>query len=650
MKTSTQTLHFTFGPVQDFVSQARKTRDLWAGSYLLSYLSGKAMLAIINKGGEIISPNIQSDGLFDLINNPDSNIPSNHSATRIGSLPNRFTAKVPAGLTGEDAAEAITASWRKIADNVRNLLNKNKNVIDIHTWDRQINDFWEFQWVMGESDSLLDQRKNMRCHLPDPEPGEKCTICGERKELSKTEHSKLVVTKIDKWWMDNIHAETISDLHEGERLCAVCLTKRLFPLIAQKAIGWPVSKYFPSTSFMAAIDWLDYLLRQAQNNPEIAAAAKKFAQTVRENTEDFSTEYHTMIPTLEKTAEQAGLAKEVLNFDGNLFHSFTITDDALHFKQKESPENIKAALMAMQVELKNINPRKSQATPFYALLLMDGDGMGKLLSGCSKEQRGQISGALAEFTRHVPDIVLMRNGWLIYAGGDDVFALLPVEKALECAMCCRAAYQAAFCRQAPFVSKAHATISAAVQYAHMKTPLGPLVKDAHRLLDDIAKEKTGRDAVACRVWKRGGPILTWAQPWEKVITTNGSIIDDVRRAFQHDSDNPTMFSSKFFYKLKDLFEFINVGNLMYSSDDIRDLLAVEYLANREHTWDPTLTPQKIMEKASRRIDLIMTLSRRMYRHLENDSEGNPVASMQYSKDGYIPDGALLVRFLSQKEV
>ena len=46
-----KTLHFTLGPVQGFVSQARRTRDLWAGSFLLSYLSGHAMKAVLDAEG-----------------------------------------------------------------------------------------------------------------------------------------------------------------------------------------------------------------------------------------------------------------------------------------------------------------------------------------------------------------------------------------------------------------------------------------------------------------------------------------------------------------------------------------------------------------------------------------------------------------------
>ena len=41
--------HFTLGPVQGFVAQARRTRDLWAGSFLLSWLAGRAMESVLRQ-------------------------------------------------------------------------------------------------------------------------------------------------------------------------------------------------------------------------------------------------------------------------------------------------------------------------------------------------------------------------------------------------------------------------------------------------------------------------------------------------------------------------------------------------------------------------------------------------------------------------
>lgn len=53
-----QIFHFTIGPVQGFVAQARRTRDLWAGSFLLSWLAGQAMAAVFNQGGTITFPDV----------------------------------------------------------------------------------------------------------------------------------------------------------------------------------------------------------------------------------------------------------------------------------------------------------------------------------------------------------------------------------------------------------------------------------------------------------------------------------------------------------------------------------------------------------------------------------------------------------------
>jgi len=45
------------GPVQDFIAAARKLRDLWFGSYLLSELSKQAALSLQNNKADLIFPN-----------------------------------------------------------------------------------------------------------------------------------------------------------------------------------------------------------------------------------------------------------------------------------------------------------------------------------------------------------------------------------------------------------------------------------------------------------------------------------------------------------------------------------------------------------------------------------------------------------------
>ncbi|GJM77136.1 hypothetical protein HMSSN036_93520 [Paenibacillus macerans] len=49
---------FSIGPVQDFIAQARRTGDLWFGSFLLSRLSRAAAEAFRGKNGIIVYPHI----------------------------------------------------------------------------------------------------------------------------------------------------------------------------------------------------------------------------------------------------------------------------------------------------------------------------------------------------------------------------------------------------------------------------------------------------------------------------------------------------------------------------------------------------------------------------------------------------------------
>ncbi|VVB63950.1 CRISPR-associated protein [uncultured archaeon] len=56
----------SIGPVQDFIAAARRTRDLWFGSHLLSEISKAAAKEITKSGGLLIFPDLK-EGNKDLI-------------------------------------------------------------------------------------------------------------------------------------------------------------------------------------------------------------------------------------------------------------------------------------------------------------------------------------------------------------------------------------------------------------------------------------------------------------------------------------------------------------------------------------------------------------------------------------------------------
>ena len=193
-------------------------------------------------------------------------------------------------------------------------------------------------------------------------------------------------------------------------------------------------------------------------------------------------------------------------------------------------------------------------TPFYAILMMDGDSLGSKMS--SKENQQPISEALEKFINEVPNVVYDHSGFLIYAGGDDVLAILPVEDVFKCAIKIREHYQKCF-KGTDNSEIENSTISATVEFAHMKTPLTKMLRDAHRLLDNVAKNGCGRDSLAVRVWKPGGTAVQWAMPWECALNGDKLILEEIADRFRDYDEKESGFTNKFFYKIRERFEFLN---------------------------------------------------------------------------------------------
>jgi CRISPR-associated protein Cmr2 len=128
-----------------------------------------------------------------------------------------------------------------------------------------------------------------------------------------------------------------------------------------------------------------------------------------------------------------------------------------------------------------------------------------------------ISEALSNFALHfVPDIVKKHDGELIYAGGDDVLALLPTETALKCASDLRETYRkewSAVDAREYLVMGRKATISAGLAVVHYKEDLR-LALGQTRWAEKMAKE-AGRDALVLTVCRRSGEHSSALLPWEQ---------------------------------------------------------------------------------------------------------------------------------------
>lgn len=646
-----QTLHFSFGPVQGFVAHARRTRDFWAGSYLLSYLAGCAMVAVEEHGGEVAFPDVRRDPLVVAIRTVRAaereGRPVQVDGGPVGSLPNRFRASLPEGVDGQVCTAALYAAWQRVADHVFERIGSPQDVAD--RWRRQVTSTWDCIWVLTESGEVIDARKNLRSHIPPPEEGEKCSLCGERQELSgRGLGNPASRGAMREWWRQLRKRlgdeENSFDLQDSERLCAVCLTKRLFPLVAQEAIGWEVGRYFPSTYYVGAVPWLVRAIGEAPQEAAKLADATRDAGVPR-------AEAGTRVPSLldavnRVTGGDDDLRRSLVRLtqlDGKVFF-----EDALR-AQDDWPEVVVPQLPQLIPALRQVYDLVGKPSPFFGLLVMDGDDMGALLRSIPSEKHRDVSAALLDFAHQVAREVEAHLGALVYAGGDDMLALLPVSKALDCALACRRAYQEAFAPlvQAGVVRPARSTISAAVVFAHVKTPLTQVIADAHRLLDSVAKEEVGRDALACRVWKRGGPVLTWAQPWD---APDGGVdaLKHLTMAMRGLAPDLPRLPSAFLYRVRELFPVLPPGTDAEVVAQRKAVLAAELLASRDLRW-PARTDRSEWSSATQR-EAASGLVARLLGVCQTWRRTAPEGSQPLEAGPLRPDGAMLVRFLAREEV
>lgn len=265
---------FQIGPVQEYISCAKRTQDFWAGSYILSYLSAVAIATVDNKlQNKIIYPVHDDDELVNAVKaKPEE--PAEHDFTSvkkyIGTLPNRFVAihderKKLIAILNESKKNVIQA-YQWLVSNVKLKLEKEAGkscILDKKwnsIWERQSKDFIETCWAIYDINTSIDyggnymnaerlfgSRKGIRDFkqiVPDGEPGEKCTLCGERQAL-------IGNTKLAKeFWKELVLSLVSSNykysFRENDRLCSTCVVKRLAPDIFFKA-----SLSFPSTSAFA---------------------------------------------------------------------------------------------------------------------------------------------------------------------------------------------------------------------------------------------------------------------------------------------------------------------------------------------------------------------------------------------------------------
>lgn len=386
--------------------------------------------------------------------------------------------------------------------------------------------------------------------------GWRCSLTGEGEWLT-TDRTQLALPpgqRTNTLWT-RVGEGRKAWVKKGEHLGALATLKRLWPTLFVKEMHdlvGDMQRFVVSTHTMALTGLLAHWLERGETLPtSFTGQLAKVADRV------------ALPPKLARAVRDDGMREQLAKIPAWLESAREADRDGTGKDAEET--------------LKSVFGQKPES--YYALILMDGDEMGAWLSAADGKTRPHqdsfhpqvraglgnrfsydknfleyakasrapnpawhmvISEALNHFALTLaPTIVHDQfNGRLLYAGGDDLLAMLPVSDLLPAMAALRAAYagikpqtvggladdvgfgsqSSGFIRHGGLVlrvmgEKATASIGAVI--AHHKTPLNLVLREL-RVAEQRAKTDGGRDAFSITVLKRSGGAQRLTSKWRRM--------------------------------------------------------------------------------------------------------------------------------------
>lgn len=279
-------------------------------------------------------------------------------------------------------------------------------------------------------------------------------------------------------------------LAEGEQLDVVGLIKRVW-----KPASGPV--HYPSVARVAADPWLCKVSNSPHFNEFLQAClARRDVVHEIDTSGPWGNPHYALFP-----------------FEGSVVYRSRYREFCREVEVSDSD------LKPLAQALEKLTADFGEPSPYLGVLVADGDHMGEALSKLeSPDDHKRFSQALASFAAKANDIIKNHNGVLVYSGGDDVLAFVPVDRCLECA---RALYDSFSSELAHWSSKTakDLTLSVGLAIAHFMEPLEDLLRyggGAEQHAKRLRSENLGqqnRNGLAVHLVKRGGGELAVRNNW-----------------------------------------------------------------------------------------------------------------------------------------
>ncbi len=447
-------------------------------------------------------------------------------------------------------------------------------------WDDRTT-FWSpnpgmlYPAVFDLAERALAAAKASRTFEQLPQNGWRCSLTGESEWLTTdpAQLQKSYRQQTQTLWA-KVHSVKKSWAKEGEHLGGLSALKRLWPTVfadqVSQATGKACGRFVVSTHTMALASHLEqWLAKDAPAKQDFSQACKDW------------------------TPEPVALPRRLMRYETNHVADAKVLPGLLEAARDSEDEN---AYMQAQAVVRNTLGVDKLET-YYSLIMMDGDRMGAILAGDTQTQTaityrnsfhpnvqkgfdaqaakhkaldayGQqaraispnrhlaISGALNDFSQTVVRHVVENEhlGRVIYAGGDDVLAMLPTADLMSTMQRLRHAYsgtlpedtdmdwgkvrnepQKLHCKNGFAILDGrlmrmmgkNATASCGAVIAHHQAPMGTVLQEL-RAAEKRTKNEGGRNAFSITVIKRSGSTLSLTEKWGEPITLLQKLIEFLR--------------------------------------------------------------------------------------------------------------------------
>lgn len=437
--------------VQPFIAQARRTRDLAAGSRLVSRMTFAAASCAKAGGGEQVLPGAK---------------------TSVKGFPNqvlfRWTGCEPGELSVQANAMVSAVRW-ELTSIVDQLIETDDPALQ-KTLSQHVLEATELCWVavpVGEDgyqaafvslQQAFEARKRTRTFgqlamLPEGDPIWTCQVCGERpgvvgpKVNGIRKHLQL---------KDRNSKHRIGD----DRLCVVCAARRLWAYRSGEL------ERVPTTLRLS----LSRLERQSLRD-----------QGLKRQLDEASNEFGSVLDCKRKDIEAA-------------------LDHACRTRYRSLLE-----------------------CSYYALVVADGDHMGRWMSGQYKEadeelevHQARLSRCLAHFSESLEEWVRIaeRSICPVYLGGDDALLLCSLDDLFPLVFQIRDGWNAALTSEL-FPSDRRPTMTLHASVVHAKEPLQGVLNQARHEIEET-KEALGRDCLSILGKVHAGGEVLMRLQWSEV--------------------------------------------------------------------------------------------------------------------------------------